>query len=254
MTTFTSNVSTLTMRKIVQVIEELQGIIDSNNHVFKELPFEKAVEELKHKTYIENSLSIEKVSLNKHRKIIGYKDLCSFSIINGSDGLILDKAAITVYLGPIKEDGSKLFETISYDYCKKQLNDLTLREQENFLASLDLKPLETIISNYLGIEVNFISELFLPVNHNSELSPKLSIYSQDLKEHCGILSSQYKEIKLETFGRVAFYLSDRDGLQHISFPDIHYAWTYIDGGSNGHTAFRVNYDFRNNHWDIQQVK
>lgn len=254
MTTFKTQVTTLTMRKIVQIIEELQEIIDSNNHIFKELPFEKAVEELKHKTYLEDSLSIEKISLNEHRKIIGYKDLCSFSILKGSDGLILDKAAITVYLGPTKEDGSKLFETISYDYCKKQLNDLTLREQENFLIGLDLKPLETAISNYLGIKINFISELYLPVNTMSELSPKLSIHSQDLKEYCGILGSQYEEIKLETFGRVGFYISNKDGLQHISFPDIHYAWTYIDGGSNGHIAFRVNYDFRNNHWDIQQVK
>lgn len=130
MTTFKPQVTTLAMRRIVLVIKELQEIIDSNNHVFKELPFEKAVEELKHKSYFEYSLSIEKVSLNKHRKIISYKDLCSFSIINGSDGLIIDKAAITVYLGPTKEDGSKLFETVSYDYCKKQLNDLTLREQE----------------------------------------------------------------------------------------------------------------------------
>lgn len=254
MTTFKTQVTTLTMRKIVQIIEELQEIIDSNNQTFKELPFEKAVEELKHKTYLENSLSIEKVSLNKHRKIMGYKDLCSFSILKGSDGLILDKAAITVYLGPTKEDGSKLFETISYDYCKKQLNDLSLKEQESFLRNLDLKLLENTLQDILNVPIKLTSELYLPTNTRTELSPKLSIYSQDLKEYCGILSSQYKEIKLETFGRVGFYLSDKDGLQHISFPDIHYAWTYIDGGSNGHTAFTVNYDFRNDHWDIQQVK
>ena len=237
-----TNVSTLTMRIIIEIVEELENTIKTHNETLQKLSYQDAVNMLKCKSILDSNLTLGLTKSKNFRTLI-YKNYISITVVSSSDGLLLDKAAIQV-----------MSEVISYDYCKKQLNDLSLKEQENFLIGLDLKPLETAISNYLGIKINFSSDLYLPTNKSSNLSPKLSIYSQDLKEYCGILSSQYKEIKLETFGRVSFYISKDDGLQHISFPDIHYAWTYNDGGSNGHIAFNVKYDFRSNSWDINQVK
>lgn len=229
----TKEITVLQMRQLVSLVDCIDEVLNAERNSLKQLKYEEAIKQLKDDIFIELNI----VNINSFTQLGFEKDDMIIPFILLEDGIEIEKVNLSI-------NG----QIVSYDYCKKQLNDLSIEEQKEFLENFYLEPLEKFISDKLGVSVKFDKMVYV----GSE-GPVLRLSSNELKEHCGILSSQYRTIKLATFGVISFYVSAETGLQQLYIPSIHYIFEYTDGGSNGHSAFKASYDIRTNTWTIKGI-
>ena len=234
----TKEITTLEMRKLVQFVETIEGQLKEKNY-YRTFKYDKAIQELKNDLY----LNCEIIHVNSFSQLGFEKNDIVVPFINTEEGLMIDLVGTSI--------GTQI---VSYEYCKKQLNDLSLEGQQKFLENLNTTPLEDYIINKLNISnLKFTHNLYIASKDTPDAQPRMRLISQDLKSLAGILSSQYKELTLQTFGSITFYISKETGLQELSFPYIHFSWEYANGGSIGNSAFSVKYNHRTNEWTIKQI-
>ena len=150
---------------------------------------------------------------------------------------------------------AKEIEKVSVKYKEilktMQFNDLALKQQEDFFINeLDIRALENLLQDKLNIPVTLTKTVELAEESSTGI-PTLYITSQNLKDQCGILGQSFKTIILSTFGKAYFYISEEDGKQHLLMPDLYFQYDFNNGCSNGHKAFKLNYDMENKEWSIE---
>jgi len=109
------------------------------------------------------------------------------------------------------------------------------------LNKIPLAGLCALITEKIGMPV----ELEVIIAQNSAGEPVLSIASQELKEHTGVMQCIYNSLKVQNFGGGL----SRDNKFYWMVIDFRY--DYKIGGSNGVTIFDALYDFTSQTWRIR---
>lgn len=120
-------------------------------------------------------------------------------------------------------------------------------QQEKFLNTFNLEPLELYIEEVLKVRPRFTRHTI-----KNKQGVRLELTSQDIKEHCGAFATLMSSVRIETFGSISFVqMADKQGL---FIPPIELRYHQKNGGSNGlHVTQNVMYDLDTLTWQIEEV-
>lgn len=116
--------------------------------------------------------------------------------------------------------------------------------EEDFLLTLDITPLEKYISKLVGFDVLFIRNL---------KDNNLYLTTNNIVEHAGCMKPMLSELYIKCRG-IHFYIDKDTGEQVLSVPDIEFRYEHSHGGSNGYTFADVWYDIKMNTWKAYNYK
>lgn len=136
-------------------------------------------------------------------------------------------------LHPVVEiDGQRY----TIDDIKEFLGDLTPEQQKQVLQNLAIYTFEKYIEKRTGYPIKFEKIKICEDKGN------YSMYLQtgNLIEQSGICKAMLKEIHIEMNG-IGFYIDNETGEQRLWLPSIHFKYTHMDNGTNGHEMGRIRY-------------
>lgn len=152
-----------------------------------------------------------------------------------------DKSLVTVFDSSIDDT------TYDIEWAQRHLgHDFTEKEQIEFFETWDLTPLERFMSKDLGVTVYLLKDI---VKKNKVCC---YLHSTDLVEFSGICKAMFRHLTIESFGSCSFFFSNKDGLQHVSVPDMSFRYEHTGGGNNGHSIYYVGYDIRKGTWQVRK--
>ena len=126
-------------------------------------------------------------------------------------------------------------QEVSLGYLEGFLNDLSLKEQKDFLQNMSIEPIEKYISNMVGFPVTFFRY------YDNEIMT-MTLKTPNIVSKAGCCKAMLSELYIETFGKVHFYIDQITGEQNIDFPSIHFSYKHKTGGTNGSEIGRVKYN------------
>ena len=129
-------------------------------------------------------------------------------------------------------------ETVFIPSLKVFLGDLTDEEQKQALENMYLDDIEKYASKRTGRQIKFKKKIYQDKNGTWNLK----LYTDNLIEQTGICKAMLKEIIADTWGSISYYIDKETGEQRLSTILLHFSYTHIDGGTNGHEFGRVRFN------------
>jgi hypothetical protein len=109
-----------------------------------------------------------------------------------------------------------------------------MEEKKSKIESVDFKAAEAAIASEIGVPVHFEIEV-------NEKGVRIKS-KEDFKDHCGVMSSIYEEVRICNFG--GGFLEDT---RYFRFP-VHWQFSYKAGGSNGTGLIELIWDSKERCW------
>lgn len=125
-------------------------------------------------------------------------------------------------------------------------HDYTEQEQIEFFETWDLTPIERFMTKDLGCTVYLLKDVV------KKYKVCCYLHSDDLTAFSGICKAMFRTLTIESFGSCSFFVSKKDGLQHVSVPNMSFRYEHPDGGTNGHSIYYVGYDIRKGTWQVRK--
>ena len=120
-------------------------------------------------------------------------------------------------------------------------------QQEKFLNTFNLEPLELYIEEVLKVRPHFTRRII-----KNKQGVRLELVSQDIKEQCGPLAHIMSSIRIETFGSIHF--SQIEDKQELFIPSIEFRYHQKDSGNNGlHAIQNIDYNLDTLTWQIREI-
>ena len=108
------------------------------------------------------------------------------------------------------------------------------------MTEIDIKPLEEALSKRFNLPI----QLTMTIGKSRFGNERVSIESQNLKDHAGIMSSIYEELRITDFGSEFFDSEEGKKL----WMGINFSFRYLSGGSNGTNIGNCWYNLEKNTW------
>ena len=114
---------------------------------------------------------------------------------------------------------------------------------EKMIKEKAISKLESIISNRLGIEIKFKTN----IKTRRDGIQYLELESQEIVKHSGIFSHVFNSVKLGTFG------SEESKDKTYYWLTIDFWYHQHEGGSNGSKLLSAHYFYKTKEWNIKFV-
>lgn len=136
-------------------------------------------------------------------------------------------------------------ETVFIPSLKVFLGDLTDEEQKQALENIYLGDIEKYASKRTGMQIKFKKKVY----QDNSGTWNLKLYTDNLIEHVGICKAMLKEIIVDTWGSIYYYIDKETGEQRLSYINLHFSYEHIDGGTNGHEFGKVRFNEKTSNFE-----
>jgi len=126
----------------------------------------------------------------------------------------------------------------------------TKEEAEEIMLKTSLAPVEQRLDEFCRYMTGGINLRKSVAQIGKGPDYRVTVWSEDLKDFCGILSPLYKKLMIQDFGCEIFVVEEESTKVRCFqiFLPLNFRYEYVDGGSNGSSIFMAMYDSREGKW------